>query len=69
MPFLALLADPTLAPNYPLLQRLFFMLGWGGDKSIVLPAIILFAAVSLCAAAFRMFAFLVRFQMGFWRGG
>ena len=55
VPFLALLADPTLAPNYPLLQRLFFMLGWGGDKSIVLPAIILFAVVSLGAAAFRMF--------------
>ena len=54
LPFLALLAEPSKAANYPLLQKLFLMLGWDSDRSVVLPAIILFAAVSLCAAAVRM---------------
>jgi ABC-type multidrug transport system fused ATPase/permease subunit len=65
LPFLALLADPTLTPKYPVLQKLFFMLGWGGDKSILLPAIILFGVVALSAAALRMFVSWVSFKWVF----
>ena len=54
LPFLALLADPSLATRYPLLQQFFVMLGWGSDKSILLPTTILFAGVAMCAAAMRM---------------
>lgn len=55
LPFLALLADPSLATRYPLLQQFFVVLGWGSDKSILLPATILFAVISVFAAAMRMF--------------
>lgn len=53
MPFLALLANPTLAPNFPLLQKLLGVVAWKGDNTI-LPAIMLFAVVALSAAAIRM---------------
>ena len=55
LPFLALLADPSLATRYPLLQRFFVMLGWGSDASILLPTTVLFAVVAMCAAAMRLF--------------
>lgn len=54
LPFLALLAEPGTASNYPLLQRLFSLFGWRNENSILLPATILFAIVALCAAAIRM---------------
>ena len=54
LPFLALLADPTVASKYPLLQKTFFALGWSGEENILLPATILFGVIALCAAAVRM---------------
>ena len=54
LPFLALLADPTVAFKYPLLQKTFFALGWSREQNILLPATILFGVIALCAAAVRM---------------
>ena len=55
LPFLALLAAPTSGSNYPLLQKMFSMLGWSSAEQIILPVVILFSAVSLGAAVVRMF--------------
>ena len=65
IPFLALLTDPTLATNYPLLQSTFVMLGWEHDKSILLPATILFAFIAVGAAFVRMLLSWVSFKFTF----
>jgi ABC-type multidrug transport system fused ATPase/permease subunit len=66
LPFLALLADPTVASKYPLLQKMFFALGWSSQKNIVLPATIFFGVIALSAAAVRMFLlwYSTRFTFG-----
>ena len=56
MPLLALLANPTVAFKYPVLQNLFFVLGWRGEN-ILLPVTILFSLIAVGAAAVRMFLF------------
>jgi ATP-binding cassette, subfamily B, bacterial PglK len=56
LPFLALLADPTVASKYPLLQKLFFALGWRSGN-ILVPATILFSLIAVGAAVVRMFLF------------
>lgn len=55
LPFLALLADPTLATSYPILQRLFLVLGWQDSQDILIPATVLFSSVAVTAAAIRLF--------------
>lgn len=65
IPFLALLTDPTLATRYPLLQTMFVMLGWSRDESILLPATVLFAVVTVSAAAMRMALSWVSFKFTF----
>ena len=56
LPFLALLADPTVASKYPLLQTLFFALGWKSEN-ILVPVTILFSLIAVSSAAVRMFLF------------
>jgi ABC-type multidrug transport system fused ATPase/permease subunit len=53
VPFLALLADPTVANKYPLLQT---VLSWFGaeDGNILLSAGIIFCIITICAALVRM---------------
>lgn len=65
LPFLSLLADPSAAGVYPALQRFFSLFGWHNGQSILLPATILFAAVTLCSAAIRMFVSWVSFKFTF----
>jgi ABC-type multidrug transport system fused ATPase/permease subunit len=54
VPFLALLADPTVANKYPLLQT---VLAWFGaeDGNVLLSAGILFCLITITAAMTRMF--------------
>ena len=54
LPFLAVLAAPTAGAKYPLLQRLFSMLGWRSAEQIILPVVILFGVAALAAAAVRI---------------
>ena len=56
VPFLALLADPTVAFKYPALQNLFFVLGWRSEN-ILVPVTILFSLIAVGAASVRMFLF------------
>ena len=56
LPFLALLSDPTLASKYPLLQKLFFALGWRSEN-ILVPVTMMFSLIAVGAAAVRMFLF------------
>jgi ABC-type multidrug transport system fused ATPase/permease subunit len=65
LPFLTLLADPTVTLKYPLLQEFFLALGWETDKSILLPSAVLFGVVSVCAAALRMFVLWASFKFSF----
>jgi len=53
LPFLALLADPEKAQNYPLLQQLFNLLGWR-HENILLPASLLFGSMAVVAALIRI---------------
>lgn len=52
LPFLALLAAPDKALEYPLLQQLFNLLGWRSE-SILLPATLLFGLTAVLAALVR----------------
>ncbi len=54
LPFLSLIADPKLAHTFPLLQEVFWVLGWRNPDNIVFPATILFASVALTAGAIRL---------------
>jgi ABC-type multidrug transport system fused ATPase/permease subunit len=53
VPFLALLADPTVVNKYPLLQTVW---SWFGveDGNILLSAGIIFCIITICAALIRM---------------
>ena len=53
MPFLALLADPKVANNYPLLQNVLSWLG-AENGNVLLSAGIIFCIVTICAAMIRM---------------
>ena len=68
LPFLTLLAEPNQAFKYPLLQKLFFVLGWGGDNNILVPASVLFAIVAVCAAVIRMLFSWISFKFTFGLG-
>jgi ATP-binding cassette, subfamily B, bacterial PglK len=57
LPFLALLANPTIASKYPLLQEVFFALGWRSEENILFPVTILFGVIAVSAAAVRMFLY------------
>ena len=56
LPFLALLADPTVASKYTLLHKLFFALGWRSEN-ILVPVTISFSLIAVGAAVVRMFLF------------
>ncbi|MDO8769886.1 MAG: ABC transporter ATP-binding protein [Burkholderiaceae bacterium] len=68
IPFLSLLTDPALASNYPLLNKLFFMLGWDKETSILLPATVFFACTAICAAGLRTFLSWIGFKFTFGLG-
>ncbi len=54
LPFLALMADPGKAMEYPLLQQVFTALGWQNPHSILLPVTLLFALVAVSSGAIRI---------------
>jgi ABC-type multidrug transport system fused ATPase/permease subunit len=54
VPFLALLADPTVANNYPILQNFLFWFG-AEDSNVLLSAGILFCMITISAAMIRIF--------------
>jgi ABC-type multidrug transport system fused ATPase/permease subunit len=54
LPFLALMADPTLATRYSLLRSAFVFLGWGPDESIFLPAAALFVVMAFAVGVVRI---------------
>lgn len=54
VPFLALLADPGRAAEYPVFQRAVNTLGWQDPNELLLPVTVLFALVVLCATAVRL---------------
>src|SRR5271170_2777284 len=53
LPFLALMADPTLAARYSLLRSVFTFLGWDSNESILLPATVLFVVMASAVGAVR----------------
>lgn len=53
LPFLALMAEPSLASRYALLRSVFTFLGWGADKDIFLPVTALFVVMALAVGAIR----------------
>lgn len=65
LPFLSLLSDPSAASGYPALQGLFSLFGWNKGQSILMPATLLFALVTACSAAIRMFVSWVSFKFTF----
>lgn len=54
VPFIALLADPDKAFEYPLLQSLFEFLGWADPSQIILPTTVLFISVVVASVAIRL---------------
>jgi ATP-binding cassette, subfamily B, bacterial PglK len=62
LPFLALLADPTVAFKYPVLHKLFFAFGWRSDN-ILVPVTILFSLIAVSAAVVRMLLFWYIFRL------
>ncbi|MES2884951.1 MAG: ABC transporter ATP-binding protein [Pseudomonadota bacterium] len=55
LPFLAIMANPAKAFDYPKLQQLFTQLGWNDPQQLLLPVTVLFVAASLLAGAIRLF--------------
>jgi ATP-binding cassette, subfamily B, bacterial PglK len=53
-PFLALMANPALATRYSLLRSIFAILGWDPNKSIFLPATLLFIVMALAVGLVRV---------------
>jgi ATP-binding cassette, subfamily B, bacterial PglK len=53
-PFLALMANPALATRYSLLRSIFAILGWDPNKSIFLPATVLFIVMALAVGLVRV---------------
>lgn len=54
LPFLAIMADPGKALDYPLLGRALGMLGLSAPSDLLLPATIVFATIALCAGGLRL---------------
>ena len=54
VPFVALLAEPERAYDYPRLQQVFGALGWHDPESILLPMTALFVALAVGAAMTRL---------------
>lgn len=54
LPFLAVMADPSTALKYPLLQQGLSALGWTTPEDLLLPLAIMFAIAALAAAAIRL---------------
>lgn len=54
LPFLALMADPSKAQKYEILQRTFTNLGWGAPEDLRLIFAILFSIAALTAALVRL---------------
>lgn len=54
IPFIALLAEPSRALDFPWLQDCFTTLGWQNPDEIVLPMTLVFLAIVLLAAGIRL---------------
>lgn len=65
LPFLSVLADPTVAASHPALQWLFKLFGLRSGQNPLLLVTVLFAVVTVCASAVRMFVSWVSFKLTF----
>jgi ABC-type multidrug transport system fused ATPase/permease subunit len=54
LPFLAVMADPSEALTYPVLQEAFKTLGWNAPENLRLPFAVLFSVAALAAAMVRL---------------
>ncbi|MCC5866477.1 MAG: ABC transporter ATP-binding protein [Wenzhouxiangella sp.] len=54
VPFVALMAEPERAYDYPRLQQLFQALGWNDPESILLPMTALFVGLAIVASMIRL---------------
>ena len=54
LPFLALMADPGLAEDYPKLQSIFAFFGWTEPDDLLVPVALMFGLVALLAGAVRV---------------
>ncbi len=54
LPFLALMADPARAADYPLLVDFFALFGWEEPENILPPVAVLFVVLAIVAAAIRI---------------
>lgn len=54
VPFIALMAQPELAADYPLLQRVFSAMGWQDQDSLALPMSIAFLSIIALATGIRL---------------
>lgn len=67
VPFLALLADPSMADKYPLLNKVFGLLG-GSSDNMLLSAAILFGVIAVIAGLVRMLLMWVSLRITFGLG-
>ena len=68
VPFVALMAEPERAYDYPRLQQLFETVGWHDPESILLPMTALFVALAVVASAIRLALLWVKNQFVFGLG-
>lgn len=54
VPFIALMADPSIATQYPVISQVFTFLGWQYTDNIVLPMTLLFIFLLLMATSVRL---------------
>jgi ABC-type multidrug transport system fused ATPase/permease subunit len=54
VPFLGFMVDPTVAEHYPLFRSVFIFGGWRPDKSVLLPATVLFVFMAFGTGLVRL---------------
>jgi len=54
IPFVALMAEPERAYDFPKLQQLFSNLGWEQSEALIIPMTMLFLAIVVTSAAIRL---------------
>jgi len=54
LPFLALMADPGLAEDYPRLQSVFAFFGWTKPDDLLVPVALMFGLIALLTGAIRV---------------
>ena len=72
VPFVALMASPEKAFEYPRLQQFFGLMGWNRPESLLIPITLLFIALVIISTALRLlltyvsnrFVFTLGFDVG-----